>query len=160
MPAAAASRSALPDTIAGFLPPISVIAGRAYGPSWKRRPSARPTSAEPVNTTPSSAPSASARPVAAPPCTSPTTPSGSPAAANASPTSAPESGVCSDGLITTVLPATSAPAAMPLTSATGKLNGPITPKTPNGRSTLWFVSSGVSWPSATSKPPWLSICSQ
>ena len=78
MPVAASSRSALAATIAGFLPPISVIAGRAYGPSWKRRPSARPTSAEPVNTTPSIAPSASARPVSAPPWTSPTTPSGRP----------------------------------------------------------------------------------
>jgi hypothetical protein len=149
MPAAAASRSADAATIAGFLPPISVIAGRAKRPSWKRRPSARPTSAEPVKTTPSIAPSASARPVAAPPWTSPTTPSGNPAAANASPTSAPERGVCSDGLSTTVLPATSAPAAMPVTSATGKLNGPITPNTPNGRRTLAFVSSGESWPSGT-----------
>ena len=137
-----------------------MIAGRAYGPSWKRRPSARPTSAEPVKTTPSIAPSASAPPVAPPPCTTDTTPSGSPAAANVSPTSAPDSGVCSDGLTTTVLPATSAPDAMPVTSATGKLNGPITPKTPNGRSTLSFVSSGESCPSGIAKPSCCSICAQ
>ena len=99
MPAAAASTSAEAATIAGFLPPISVIAGRANGPSAKRLPSARPTSAEPVKTTPSIAPSASARPVSSPPWTSATTPSGSPAAAKHSPTSAPDSGVCSDGLI-------------------------------------------------------------
>ena len=141
--------SAEAATIAGFLPPISVIAGRAYAPAWKRRPSARPTSAEPVNTTPSIAPSASARPVSPPPWTTPMTPSGSPAAAKHSPISAPQRGVCSDGLTTTVLPATSAPEAMPTTSATGKLNGPMTPKTPNGRSTLSFVSSGVSCPSGT-----------
>ena len=85
MPAAAASTSALSLTIAGFLPPISVIAGRAKRPSWKRRPSDRPTAAEPVKTTPSIA-----------------------------------------------------PADMPVTSATGKLNGP---NTPNGRSTLRLVSS-------------------
>ena len=149
MPAAAASTSADAATMAGFLPPISVIAGRANGPSAKRLPSARPTSAEPVKTTPSIAPSASARPVSSPPWTSATTPSGSPAAAKHSPTSAPDSGVCSDGLITTVLPATSAPEAMPTTSATGKLNGPITPNTPNGRRTLSLVSSGVSCPSGT-----------
>ena len=147
MPAAAASRSAEAATIAGFFPPISVIAGRANGPSWKRRPSARPTSADPVKTTPSMSPSASERPASLPPCTMFTTPSGSPAAAKHSATSAPDSGVCSDGLITTVLPATSAPALMPVTSATGKLNGPMTPNTPNGRSTLSFVSSGVSRPS-------------
>ena len=62
MPAAAASRSAdAVATIVGFLPPISVIAGRAYAALLEAsRPSARPTSAEPVKTTPSIAPSASA----------------------------------------------------------------------------------------------------
>ena len=146
MPAAAASRSARRGHDRRVLAAHLGDRRPRVRPSWKRRPSARPTSAEPVKTTPSIAPSASARPVAAPPWTSPTTPSGSPAAANASPTSAPDSGVCSDGLSTTVLPATSAPAAMPVTSATGKLNGPITPNTPNGRSTLAFVSSGGELP--------------
>ena len=147
-------------TIAGFLPPISVMAGRANAPSWNRRVSPRPTSADPVNTTPSIALAASASPVAGPPCTTFTTPGGSSAAANASATSAPDHGACSDGLRTIVLPATSAPALMPVTSATGKLNGPITPKTPNGRSTLRLRSLSASVPSGTSKPSRSSIWRQ
>ena len=99
-------------------------------------------------------------PVAGPPWTTFTTPAGSPARANASPTSAPDHGACSEGLITTVLPATSAPALMPVTSATGKLNGPMTPNTPNGRRTLRLRSPGESVPSGTSNPSCSSICAQ
>ena len=62
--------------------------------------------------------------------------------------------------MTTVLPATSAPALMPVTSATGKLNGPMTPKAPNGRRTLRLHSSSESLPSSISKPSWASICAQ
>jgi hypothetical protein len=58
--------------------------------------------------------------------------------------------------MTTVLPATSAPALMPVRSATGKLNGPMTPNTPNGSRTLRLRSPGESVPSGTSNPP----CSQ
>ena len=90
MPAAAAPTSAEAATIAGFLPPISVIAGRANGPSAKRRPSARPTSAEPVKTTPSIAPSRAPGPSPRRRAPATTTPSGSPAATKHSPTSAPD----------------------------------------------------------------------
>ena len=44
-------------------------------------------------------------------------------------------GDSSDGLNTTVFPAMSAELNIPTDSATGKLNGAITPKTPYGRST-------------------------
>ncbi len=79
---------------------------------------------------PSTSPSTSARPVSGPPCTRLNTPAGSPAACMISPSAAPVAGVSSDGLNTTVLPAISAELAIPIESATGKLNGAITPKTP------------------------------
>ena len=161
MPAAAASRSALAATIVGFLPPISVIAG----------PRVRALLEAPAERAPdlggageddavdralgeraagrgAAVDDGDRRPRAARPRRTPRR------------RATPVSGVCSDGLMTTVFPATSAPADMPVTSAAGKLNGPITPKTPNGRSTLRFVSSGVSCPSGISKPSCASICAQ
>src|SRR4051812_1830579 len=41
---------------------------------------------------------------------------------------------------------------MPVTSATGKLNGPMTPNTPNGRSTLRLRSPGESVPRGDLEP--------
>ena len=110
-PAAAASRSAPPDTIAGFLPPISVIAGprvRALLEAPAERPPdlGRAGEHDAVDRALGERAAGRARRRGR----ARRTPSGSPAAANASPTSAPDSGVCSDGLSTTVLPATSAPA--------------------------------------------------
>jgi hypothetical protein len=52
IPSAASSRSALRDTIAGFLPPISTIAGRGQRVENALN-SRNPTSNEPVNTIPS-----------------------------------------------------------------------------------------------------------
>ena len=128
-PSAAAARSALAVTIAGFLPPISVSAGRAKGPSCMRRAMSRPTSAEPVKATPATADSARACPVPGPPCTRLNTPSPS-SASRISPSSAPVQGASSDGLSTTVLPAISAAPAMFTARATGKLKGAITAKAP------------------------------
>ncbi len=65
-----------------------------------------------------------------PPCTRLKTPAGRPAACAISPSAAPVAGVSSEGLKTTVLPAISAEPAMPIESATGKLNGAMTAKTP------------------------------
>ena len=70
-----------------------------------------------------------------PPCTRLKAPAGSPAASTISASAAPVEGDSSDGLKTTALPAISAELNMPTDSATGKLNGAITPKTPYGRST-------------------------
>ena len=52
IPSAASSRSALRDTMAGFLPPISTIVGRGHvrQNEWNSR---IPTSYEPVKTMPS-----------------------------------------------------------------------------------------------------------
>jgi hypothetical protein len=60
------------------------------------------------------------------------TPPGSPASTASSAISAVDHGVSSAGFITTVLPHTSAPLAMPTASANGKLNGQITANTPTG----------------------------
>ena len=117
-------------TIAGFLPPISVRAGRAYGPSCILRAISRPTAAEPVKATPSTRASTRARPVVSPPCTRLKTPGGSSAARAISPRIAPVHGVSSEGLNTTVFPAIRAEAAMPTDSAAGKLNGAMTAKMP------------------------------
>ena len=51
-------------------------------------------------------------------------------------------GVLSDGLQTTVFPATRAPTIIPVGNAKGKLNGPMTPKTPYGTRTSKVSSAG------------------
>ena len=130
MPAAARSRSAFAVTIAGFLPPISTISGRSGGAGVQVAAIAWPASAEPVNATPSTPASTSARPAASSPWTRLRTPGGSPASTASSASCAVDHGVSSAGFITTVLPATSAPAAMLTASANGKLNGQITANTP------------------------------
>ena len=148
-PSAALSRSARSLTIAGFLPPISVSAGRAKAPSCSVRPILRPTCAEPVNAMPSTAEPTSARPAAGPPWTRLNTPSGSPPARTTSASSAPVHGASSEGFSTTVLPAISAADAMLTASAIGKLKGEITPKTPYGRSTSVFRSPSTKLASGT-----------
>ena len=62
------------------------------------------------------------------------------------------------GLATTVLPVSSAATAGPATSASGKLNGATTPKTPNGRITETFSSAAFATASGMSKPAsaWLA----
>ena len=60
--------------------------------------------------------------------------------------SAPDRSASSEGFSTTVLPPRSAALVMPVQSANGKLNGPITPKTPNGFSTERLRSFGESLP--------------
>jgi hypothetical protein len=115
--------------MAGFLPPISMSAGRGYGPACMAATIERPTSAEPVNATPSTAAATRARPVDSPPCTRLKTPVGR-AARTISSRIAPVHGVSSEGLNTTVLPAMSAAEDIPTDSAAGKLNGAMTAKTP------------------------------
>ena len=69
------------------------------------------------------------------------------------------SGASDEGFITTVLPASRAPAAGPPDSAIGKLNGLMTAHTPCGFSTLRVCSSGESEPIGCTKPSWRSMVS-
>ena len=130
MPWAARSRSAVAVTIAGFLPPISAISGRSGGRACSVCAIAWPASAEPVKATPSTGAATSARPAASSPWTTLRTPGGRPISAASSASRWVDHGLSSAGLITTVLPQTSAPAAMLTASANGKLNGQITANTP------------------------------
>src|SRR5688572_11008969 len=94
-----------------------------------------PTSNEPVKVTPStSGLSTSACPTTEPdPVTKLTTPSGRPASRKQSTSKHTIQAVSEAGLITIVLPVTSAAPAGPPVSANGKLNGLITNHTPYGR---------------------------
>ena len=67
-------------------------------------------------------------------------------------------GVSSEGLYTTVLPARSAAADMPVESARGKLNGAMQANTPKGLSTSVFRSTGVTCPMVRTKPFASSTC--
>ena len=71
------------------------------------------------------------------------TPSGRPASRYASASRTPLIALALAGLKTTVLPAIRAPELGPAASAIGKLNGLMTAKTPNGRSTerVWTAGS-------------------
>ncbi len=96
-----------------------------------------PTSYEPVKVRPSTPGCAtSARPGSSPPWITWKAFAGRPASARHSASLCAEKAPCGLGFSTTVLPATSAPPAGPAASAIGKLNGLMTPHTPNGRSTL------------------------
>ena len=75
--------------------------------------------------------SRSTRPTSSPsPATRWRTSAGTPASHSARQSAAPENGAWLDGLKTTVLPATRAAPTMPPASASGKLKGETTPKTP------------------------------
>ena len=89
----------------------------------------------------------SARPVASAPCTRLSTPGGRPASTASSAISPVDHGVSSAGFITTVLPHTSAPDAIPTASANGKLNGQMTANTPYGRMIETLSSFSDSRPS-------------
>ncbi len=143
IPSAASSRSALRETIAGFLPPISTMHGRGQVVENDLK-SRIPTSYEPVKTMPSMPGWVwSASPTVSPgPITRLTAPAGRPASSRAWIRFTVESGEAEAGLRTTVLPAMSAAAVGPVDSAIGKLNGLITAKTPWGRRTVRVWTAG------------------
>jgi hypothetical protein len=101
MAATVRGRSQSPRTIAGSLPPISMLEGMPRSAQWMR--TLRPEAGEPVKTHASTPASTSIAPTAPSPCTTDTRPSGS-SAASRSRSQALVRGVNSDGLRTTPLP--------------------------------------------------------
>ena len=130
------SGSAVASTIMALMPPVSAISG-TIGPSLaaSARLISRATSVEPVKATPATRGSATS---AAPTLPSP----GTRCSADrrdagrmhqAGPPRAAISGVCSAGLATTQLPATSAAAIWPVKIASGKFHGLMQTNTPRPR---------------------------
>ena len=130
---AASSRSASAKTTKGAWPPSSRL---AFLPaSAQRAASSFPVAIEPVN---ESWRTAGVRVNTSPigagsPQTRFSTPGGKPAAWKISNSSTAESGVCSAGLSTTVLPAASAGASLRVTIELGKFQGVMQATTPRGR---------------------------
>ena len=115
----------------GALPPSSSETRLSARPATA--PISRPTSVEPVNETlATSGCSTSARPVPGPPVTTLTTPAGTPACSISSTSRSVLNGVCSAGLITTVLPVASAGASFQARIISGKFHGVISAQTPSG----------------------------
>ena len=116
-PAAARSRSAWRETSIGQLPPSSSVSRVTPSTVLKSR---RPVALEPVKAilAMSRCPASSA-PTSPAPCTTLTTPGGKPAAAMHSARICAAPGVYSDGLMTMVQPAPSAPPSFQPTSSTG-----------------------------------------
>ena len=149
MKAECTSRSAAASTlvgsqiIRGLLPPISsakITSGRPANIAWI----AVPVVAEPVNKTPSIPGAANkAAPVSRPPITTFKTPAGRPASSNASTINVETVGANSEGLNTTVLPAKRAGTMWPLGKWPGKLKGPKTAMTPQGRCSNAVVPKAV-----------------
>ena len=135
-PLTASDRSASSNTITGVFPPSSavILAKRRAAASL----TARPPSSPPVKLTwATSGWLALAWPVGRPgPVTTLTTPSGIPASRASRPRRMVVSGVSSEGLITTVLPAASAPDRLWARISIGWLNGVSRPHTPSG--TRWM----------------------
>ena len=140
-----------------FLPPISRWTFLNCGAHATEM--VRPTSVEPVNETiftRSSAISGSptSRP---PPVTTLNTPFGSPTSSNASASMITLSGVCEAGLMTTVLPQTSAGIVFHAGIAIGKFHGVTRPATPIGIRTamlnLFGSSDGVVTPNRRRPSP-------
>ena len=124
------SNGASSNTIIGSLPPSS----RTTGSNRFAALSAifLPVRTEPVKKILSTAESTNAAPVEPLPCTTSSTPSGNPAEANNRLIASPTSGVYSDGLKTTLLPAASAITMPPIGIENGKFHGIIIPRTPSG----------------------------
>ena len=131
-PSSASSRFASSSTIIGFLPPnsseqcLNVLAA-----SW---PTTRPTAVEPVSET---ARTAACCVIGVPtslpnPLTMLTTPAGMPPSVSACTKLKVDSGVSCAGLITAVLPATSAGKSFHDGIAMGKFHGVIMAQTPSG----------------------------
>jgi len=145
-PSTAASRSASAKTTKGDLPPSSSVSFLPV-PAVALR-IVRPTSVEPVKAILSTSAATSAAPVAPSPVTMLTTPAGRPISAQIPAKARAESGVCSAGFSTTVLPAASAGAIFQASISSGKFHGMIWPQTPAGR---W---PGNSVSTSSAQPAW------
>jgi excinuclease ABC subunit B len=101
--------------------------------NYARHLAGRPAGTPPVNSTPSTPSCATSNSAGArAPCSRLITPAGSPASCHSRNVNSATSGVCSDGLKITVLPAISAGMICPFGRWPGKLNGPSTAITPCG----------------------------
>src|SRR6195952_3771976 len=123
MPLAARERSASARTMAGSLPPSSTPHGISLSPA--RAAMARPVLVDPVNCTMSTE-STTAAPVAPRPVTHART-GGAPISFQPRTSSTADSGVTSDGLMTTAAPASSAGTTSTPGMSSGKFHGVITP---------------------------------
>ena len=131
-PSTARSRSASAKTSIGSLPPSSSD-DRAAAARPPRRRRVRPTATEPVKKTfaiPGRATSAS--PTSRLALHDRTSPAGAPASSKTRATHSPVSGVSSDGLSTTALPAATAVATCVNGIANGMFHGVIAATTPSG----------------------------
>ena len=104
-----------------------------------------PTSVEPVNATLSTSRMRGERRarVSPKPVTMLTTPGGKPASSISSPRRSAESGVCSAGFSTTVLPQASAGPSFHAAISSGKFHGMIWPTTPTGSRSVYACNCGV-----------------
>ncbi len=149
-PSTASSRFASSITMIGFLPPISRCTCLNDGAQASLI--ARPTDVEPVNETTFTRGSfRSGFPTFEPePVTTLKTPGGRPASSSAFAKFTTESGVSVAGLMTTVLPQTSAAVVFHAGIAIGKFQGVMNAQTPMGERTdianLFGSSDGVVWP--------------
>ena len=135
-----ASRSASGKAISAFLPPSSRVTGLSV--SAAAFITARPVGTLPISATlATSGWLASTWPTSLPPGTKFQTPGGRiPSMSSAR--RSEESGACSGGLTTMVLPAASGAADFPAANMKGWLNGMIRPTTPKGSRTEKFTASG------------------
>jgi hypothetical protein len=99
----------------------------------------------------------SAGPMRPSPVTMLTTPFGKPACSMRRPNSSVETLACSDGLMTTVLPAASAGASLLASSGSGEFQAVISTATPSGstsvKSKTSSPSTGIVWPCSLSAYP-------
>ena len=156
-PSMAKSRLASLSTIIGFLPPsTSEQCLKVFAPVV---PIVRPTAVDPVNETARTSGCSSMGAPASPPkpLTMFTTPFGTPASASTRTRLNVESGVSCAGLITHVLPHTSAGRSFQEGIAMGKFHGVIIPHTPSGCRTamanLLGSSDGVVGPKSRRPSP-------
>ncbi len=125
----------------GDLPPSS--SETFFSVAADARTMMRPTSGLPVKAILStSSCSTSAAPVSPKPVTMLTTPGGMPASRQSSPSLSADSGDCSAGLSTVVLPQASAGASFQAAISSGKFQGMICPTTPTGCRTR-YVKAGA-----------------
>src|SRR5579859_5680803 len=156
-PSMARSRFASSSTIIGFLPPSS--SEQCLKPLAAMPPIILPTADDPVNEIArTSACSAIGVPTSAPnPLTTLMTPLGNPASVRARTRLKVESGVSCAGLITQVLPQTTAGSSFHEEIAIGKFQGVIMPQTPIGCRTamanLFGISEGTVGPNRRRPSP-------
>ena len=141
------SASAVESTIIALMPPVSAIKTASGLPTVASvRSIAQAVASEPVKHTPAmrGSPLKAAPTVSPSPGNSSSTSRGTPASCSKATARAAISGVCSAGLASTGLPATSAAASWPVKIANGKFHGDMHANGPHGlRSAL--VSTRRAW---------------